>query len=102
MTEPWEESMPTRQAGGVWAMVMLRRYFSAAVAAALLTVLTGPFGSASAEIKAGDAAVQARVNEAYGKLPISFEVNRGQTDARVDFLSRGSGYSLFLTSTAAV
>jgi hypothetical protein len=39
---------------------------------------------------------------AYGKLPISFEANHGQTDAQVDFLSRGSCYSLFLTSTAAV
>jgi hypothetical protein len=51
---------------------------------------------------APDRAVQARVIEAYGKLPMSFEANMGQTDARVKFLSRGSGYSLFLTSTEAV
>src|SRR6185369_11229592 len=38
----------------------------------------------------------------YGKLPMSFEANKGQTDQRVRFLSRGSGYSLFLTSTEAV
>jgi hypothetical protein len=49
-----------------------------------------------------DEAARARVAAAYGKLPISFEANRGQTDARVDFLLRGSNYSLFLTSTAAV
>jgi hypothetical protein len=42
------------------------------------------------------------VNEAYGKLPLSFEANRGQTDAQVRFLARGSGYSLFLTSEEAV
>src|SRR5436853_2467923 len=41
-------------------------------------------------------------NEAYGKLPLSFEVNEGQTDGRVKFLSRGAGYSLFLMSTEAV
>src|SRR5438105_8877788 len=41
-------------------------------------------------------------NEAYGKLPLSFEINAGQTDGRVKFLSRGAGYSLFLTSTEAV
>src|SRR5215471_7428349 len=35
--------------------------------------------------------------EAFGKLPLSFEANQGQTDPRVKFLSRGSGYSLFLT-----
>jgi hypothetical protein len=38
----------------------------------------------------------------YGKLPLSFEPNRGQTDARVMFLARVSGYTLFVTSTEAV
>jgi hypothetical protein len=38
---------------------------------------------------------------AYGKLPLSFESNQGQTDQTVNFLARGKGYSLFLTSTAA-
>ncbi len=38
----------------------------------------------------------------YRKLPLSFEANQGQTDKRVKFLSRGDGYSLFLTSTDAV
>ncbi len=40
--------------------------------------------------------------EAYGKLPLSFEANHGQTDQRVHFLSRGQGYGLFLTRTEAV
>ncbi len=40
--------------------------------------------------------------ESYGKLPLSFEANAGQTDARVKFLSRGSGYTLFLTADEAV
>jgi hypothetical protein len=40
--------------------------------------------------------------ESYGKLPLSFEANRGQTDPRVKFLSRGSGYTLFLTGDEAV
>ena len=34
---------------------------------------------------------------AYLKLPLSFEANRGQTDADVSFLSRGGGYALYLT-----
>jgi len=38
---------------------------------------------------------------AYGKLPISFEPNVGQTDARVNFLARGTGYLLLLTPTGA-
>ena len=31
-------------------------------------------------------------------VPLSFEANQGQTDSQVRFLSRGDGYSLFLTS----
>jgi hypothetical protein len=42
------------------------------------------------------------VAAAYGKLPLSFEANQGQTDRRVKFLSRGPGYGLFLTPTGAV
>jgi hypothetical protein len=38
----------------------------------------------------------------YGKLPLSFEANRGQTDGQVKFLSRGSGFSLFLSNDEAV
>src|SRR5882762_2037201 len=38
----------------------------------------------------------------YGQLPMSFEPNAGQTDARVQFLSRGAGYTLFLTDHEAV
>ena len=40
--------------------------------------------------------------QAYGKMPLSFEVNEGQTNPQVKFLSRGAGYELFLTSTEAV
>jgi hypothetical protein len=35
----------------------------------------------------------------YGQLPLSFEINQGQTDPQVNFLSRGSGYTLSLTSS---
>src|SRR5258708_25830178 len=38
---------------------------------------------------------------AYGKLPISFEPNLGQTDARVNFLAHASGYRLLLKPTSA-
>jgi Beta-propeller repeat len=38
----------------------------------------------------------------YGKLPLAFEVNRGQTDSRVRFCARGSGYGLFFTATQAI
>lgn len=38
----------------------------------------------------------------YGNLPLAFEKNEGQSDARVKFFSRGSGYTFFLTSDEAV
>lgn len=48
------------------------------------------------------ASTRATVQEVYGKLPLYFEANRGQTDTQVNFLSRGNGYTLFLTPTGAV
>src|ERR1022692_4343789 len=39
-----------------------------------------------------------QVQANYGKLPLTFEANQGQTDARVKFLAHGHGYSVFLTS----
>ena len=51
-----------------------------------------PISAAQATPEAG---TPAWVNQPYGKLPLSFEANRGQTDARVQFLSRGRGYTLF-------
>jgi beta-propeller repeat-containing protein len=49
---------------------------------------------------AGDQGKQPRVD--FMRLPLSFEANRGQTDSRVKFLSRGSDYTLFLTGDEAV
>ncbi len=40
-------------------------------------------------------------NESYGQLPLSFEANAGQFDARVKFASRGNGYNLMLAHTEA-
>jgi carbohydrate binding protein with CBM6 domain/beta-propeller repeat-containing protein len=48
------------------------------------------------------AAADARMSESYGKLPLHFEPNRGQTQEDVRFLSRGPGYSLYLTAGEAV
>jgi len=39
---------------------------------------------------------------ALAAVPLRFEANQGQTDSQVKFLSRGDGYSLFLTSSEVV
>ena len=49
-----------------------------------------------------DSATRARMIESVAKTPMSFEANMGQTDSRVKFLSRGLGYTLFLTPSEAV
>src|SRR5688572_23835922 len=51
---------------------------------------------------ASAAAAPVRLKEAYARLPLSFEPNRGQAAAGVDFVSRGNGYSLFLAGGEAV
>jgi Beta-propeller repeat len=53
-------------------------------------------------ITAASNAQQSQLIANYGKLSLRFETNRGQTDSRVQFVSRGSGYTLFLTSGEAV
>ena len=45
---------------------------------------------------------QPAIEVAYGNLPLSFEPNEGQTNSQVEFLSRGRGYKLFLTTTETV
>jgi hypothetical protein len=43
-----------------------------------------------------------RVPQKFTGPPLSFEANRGQTDARVKFLSRSAGYTLFLTANESI
>ncbi|HKR00217.1 MAG TPA: SBBP repeat-containing protein [Pyrinomonadaceae bacterium] len=62
---------------------------------------SGRPGSQSSHPQPGEGKKE-RAREIYGKLPLNFEINRGQTDESVKFLARGRGYNLFLTSTEAV
>ena len=45
--------------------------------------------------------IAAAAANTYGKLPLTFEPNQGQTDARVKFLDRASGYTLFVAAEEA-
>lgn len=47
-------------------------------------------------------AVSSNTKDMLGKLPLAFEENQGQADPAVKYLSRGSGYKLFLTAQEAV
>jgi len=43
-----------------------------------------------------------RIIAAYGRQPMGFEENIGQSDAQVKFMTRGRGYALFLTPDEVV
>ena len=76
----------------------------------LATVGTGLFQKTGATAKtppdslvsAAPIKTHAKLAASYGKLPLSFEANQGQADARVRFLARGDGCTIFLTDNEAV
>jgi hypothetical protein len=70
------------------AFIALRNIFA-------LLVLVAGFGLPAL-------ATAARVSETYGRLPLHFEVNRGQAPADIRFLARGAGYGLYLNEREAV
>ncbi len=49
-----------------------------------------------------DAGTRLKLNQNYGHIPLYFEPNEGQTDPQVKFISRGSGYTFFITPAEAV
>jgi hypothetical protein len=57
----------------------------------LLLSQSNPVSSPIAVFQA-DTKNHAAILDQYGKLPLTFEANHGQTDSRVKFLSRTSGY----------
>ncbi len=46
--------------------------------------------------------LKAKFASGYGRLPMQFEPNMGQTDKRVRFTAKAGGGTLFLTDTEAV
>src|SRR6266513_5758562 len=68
----------------------------------VLLLMAFACSAAGAQASEPPSDVKAQLQETYGKLPLYFEANQGQTDRQVKFLNRGRGYSLFLTPTEAV
>ncbi len=64
---------------------------------------TPPSPQRSSEVAPAGGSVPSRpVAVDYGRLPMSFEANQGQSADPVKFLARASGYALFLTDEEAV
>ena len=67
-----------------------------------LLVAVAVTASSTAQSNAAQGASLASINANYGRLPLTFEANRGQAASQVKFLSRGPGYTAFLTSDGMV
>ncbi len=91
---------------GAIAIVCMAAFAAAAIMTAAAprasVAAKHPATSAAPNANAPSAAAKLQVAGLYGRLSLSFEPNLGQSDPQVKFLSRGNGYSLFLTSTEAV
>ena len=73
------------------------RGFATALVSLLPLALPLAFASSTFAATAAGHPAQSQPVANYGKIPLSFEPNQGQSDPRVQFLSRGKGYSLYLT-----
>jgi hypothetical protein len=74
----------------------------AALASSLLQAVPLQNPGVSARPESTSQQVQADAAAQYTALPLRFEPNVGQTDRRVQFLARASGYTLFLTANESV
>lgn len=63
---------------------------------------TGVLGAESQPIAKVPGKVPNRVRTAHLNVPLSFEVNRGQTDPSVRFMARGRGFDAYLTPAETV
>src|SRR5262245_48341273 len=75
----------------------------AAAAAAGILLQVGPAHTVSEQAnRLAAAATKQQAVAAYGRMPLAFTVNAGQTDARVRYHARGAGSSVFLTRREAM
>src|SRR5688572_14929953 len=74
----------------------------AAITKSIVTPQLLPAQLSNTRLSKPDETTKARISENYGKLELSFEVNQGQADKEVKFISRASGYTLFLDRKSVV
>jgi hypothetical protein len=87
---PWTGKAATR-AARLWSILL-----------ACCLAVAGQAKSPSKSRELHDTTAGQQWLDSLSQLPMSFEVNEGQTDSQVAFLSRGAGYTLFLTKDEAV
>jgi hypothetical protein len=79
------------------------RFLCTVFAVAILNCASSAFAHAAPapspqpSTAAAASSAQAQLDENYGKVPLSFEPNQGQSASGAQFLARGSGYTLLLS-----
>jgi hypothetical protein len=86
----------------LWVAFVALVLFAAMISAGPATAESLSSSAVSKAVSSDKPVLKPRIEAAYGKLPLSFEANQGQSNAQVKFLSHGLGYSLFLTPKEAV
>lgn len=86
---------------GMYALLAIAA--SSALSTARAAPQTPPIPHRSSQVAPADGPTPSRpLAVDYGKLPMSFEANQGQSAEPVKFLAHASGYALFLTDEEAV
>ena len=75
---------------------------SVAAAAGILLQISPAHSSSAEASPAPPSATKQEAIAAYGKLPLAFTANAGQTDRRVRYSAQGGGLSVFLTRKEAM
>ena len=92
-----------RNASQVSTVSKARRATGVLIAVLFLTCGSAAYANSGAASQTHTVPAAAkRMAARYATIPLSFEANQGQTDPSVQFLSRGSGYSMFLTRDEVV
>src|SRR5687767_4310389 len=103
MISPIPRSKSSHRVVLILAIVCLLATFAGVILVAAHNDDSVPSSSSAGQASVGtEAAARTRIAERFGKLPLSFEINKGQVDQSVKFLSRGPGYDLFLTANEAM
>ena len=86
--------------------IFVKTFFSLVITWSLFglptTLLTTPAPANLSRPRVTNHEMQYAPPAAYEALPLTFELNRGQTHQRARFIARSEGYVLFLTPTEAV
>jgi Beta-propeller repeat/HYDIN/CFA65/VesB-like, Ig-like domain len=67
-----------------------------------LATWSSSYGQGNAQVRFSAAGLRAREVVSYDRLPLSFEVNKGQASLQAKYLARGQGFTLFLTQGDAI